>query len=425
MAEVLLGDSSPQKVVVSPTSSVQIEAVEIPVHAGWNMISLPGYPLDTDPGALKGQDSALILPLYRWDPAQFTYKSVTELKFGEGYWALCLSPEGEKLELVVVPTAKYQASLKPGWNMIGGVNQSADFSSPADEPEGSIVPNTLYRWQGDRFTYMPAQSIEPGQGYWVLTLTPCLLTIDAAALAAPMAGVKPVSWQLPMGVKTEQQEKTVWLSFDSRASEGFDDLDRFIPPASPTESGLEAYLVGGQYRLRRDVQPMSAQTFSWRIRLSSPEPVQLTIDSQEILIGQELVVSDGQMETVLSVGMEMRLASGERELTVTLRPLSKVTQLLQNYPNPFNPETWIPFELNQDSDVSLTIYDTVGRQIQRMDLGFQPAGTYLQRDHAIYWDGRNQSGEMVSSGVYFYTVYFGDNSLGKSMTETKLMLMLK
>ena len=121
----------------------------------------------------------------------------------------------------------------------------------------------------------------------------------------------------------------------------------------------------------------------------------------------------------------MRLASGERELTVTLRPLSKVTQLLQNYPNPFNPETWIPFELNQDSDVSLTIYDTVGRQIQRMDLGFQPAGAYLQRDHAIYWDGRNQSGEMVSSGVYFYTVYFGDNSLGKSMTETKLMLMLK
>jgi len=156
---------------------------------------------------LKGQDSALILPLYRWDPAQFTYKSVTELKFGEGYWALCLSPGGEKLELVVVPTAKYQASLKPGWNMIGGVNQSADFSSPADELEGSIVPNTLYRWQGDRFTYMPAQSIEPGQGYWVLTLTPCLLTIDAAVLAAPMAGVKSVSWQLPMGSRLSNRER--------------------------------------------------------------------------------------------------------------------------------------------------------------------------------------------------------------------------
>jgi len=80
---------------------------------------------------------------------------------------------------------------------------------------------------------------------------------------------------------------------------------------------------------------------SW---LSSPEPVQLTVDNQEIPAGQELIISDGQMETVLSVGMEMQLASGKRELIISLRPLPKV--VLQNYPNPFNPETWIPFELN-------------------------------------------------------------------------------
>ena len=78
--------------------------------------------------------------------------------------------------------------------------------------------------------------------------------------------------------------------------------------------------------------------------------------------------------------------------------------LLQNYPNPFNPETWIPFELNQDSDVSLTIYNTAGRLVRRLDLGFQKAGTYLRRDRAIYWDGRTQSGEQVASGTYFYTL---------------------
>ena len=84
--------------------------------------------------------------------------------------------------------------------------------------------------------------------------------------------------------------------------------------------------------------------------------------------------------------------------------LPEQTRLLPNYPNPFNPETWIPFELNQDSEVSLTIYDTAGRLAQHLDLGFQEAGTYLQRDRAIYWDGRTQSGEQVASGTYFYTL---------------------
>ena len=84
--------------------------------------------------------------------------------------------------------------------------------------------------------------------------------------------------------------------------------------------------------------------------------------------------------------------------------LPEHTRLLQNYPNPFNPETWIPFELNQDSEVSLIIYDVAGRQIRRLDLGFQPAGAYLRRDRAIYWDGKTDTGERVASGTYFYTL---------------------
>jgi len=52
--------------------------------------------------------------------------------------------------------------------------------------------------------------------------------------------------------------------------------------------------------------------------------------------------------------------------------------------NPFILETWIPFKLNQDSDVSLAVYDTAGRLVLRLDIGFQKAGTYLRRDRAIY-----------------------------------------
>ena len=63
------------------------------------------------------------------------------------------------------------------------------------------------------------------------------------------------------------------------------------------------------------------------------------------------------------------------------------TALLANYPNPFYPETWIPYRLPQAADVNLTIYDTKGVPVRRLDLGHQFAGDYTDRVKAAYWDG--------------------------------------
>ena len=76
--------------------------------------------------------------------------------------------------------------------------------------------------------------------------------------------------------------------------------------------------------------------------------------------------------------------------------------LLQNYPNPFNPETWIPYQLSEDSPVSISIYDTTGKLVRTLSLGFQSAGFYNSQGRAAYWDGRNALGERVASGIYFY-----------------------
>ena len=77
-------------------------------------------------------------------------------------------------------------------------------------------------------------------------------------------------------------------------------------------------------------------------------------------------------------------------------------QLLQNYPNPFNPETWIPYQLSGDSPVSVSIYDTTGVLVRTLSLGIQSAGFYDSKGRAAYWDGRNDAGEHVASGLYFY-----------------------
>ena len=69
---------------------------------------------------------------------------------------------------------------------------------------------------------------------------------------------------------------------------------------------------------------------------------------------------------------------------------------------PFNPETWIPFRLGQDAHVEIHIYSTAGDHVRKLDLGHKPAGVYENQSKAAYWDGRNEAGELVSSGVYFY-----------------------
>ena len=95
------------------------------------------------------------------------------------------------------------------------------------------------------------------------------------------------------------------------------------------------------------------------------------------------------------------------------------TVLLPNYPNPFNPETWIPYQLKRPADVTLAIYDLNGQTVRTLVAGYQPAGVYRSRERAAYWDGRNEMGETVANGVYFYTLTAGD------FTATRKMLVSK
>ena len=96
-----------------------------------------------------------------------------------------------------------------------------------------------------------------------------------------------------------------------------------------------------------------------------------------------------------------------------LRPAE--TLLLANYPNPFNPETWIPYELSEPNEVRIRIYDVRGRVVRDLQLGHQPAGYYTSRSRAAYWDGKNNVGERVASGIYFYQLQADHTSLLRKM----------
>ena len=95
------------------------------------------------------------------------------------------------------------------------------------------------------------------------------------------------------------------------------------------------------------------------------------------------------------------------------------TGLLPNYPNPFNPETWIPYELAETAEVTVSIHASDGKLVRTLALGQLPAGVYQSRSRAAYWDGRNAQGEFVASGVYFYTLSAGEFSATRKMVIRK------
>ena len=145
------------------------------------------------------------------------------------------------------------------------------------------------------------------------------------------------------------------------------------------------------------------------------------------------VVKAGDILEVRVIGRDGNFESQTLSIKVTPEDLAKAvltvsldgigrpdqTQLLQNYPNPFNPETWIPYQLSENSQVSVSIYDTTGRLIRTLSLGYQSEGFYNSRERAAYWDGRNALGERVASGVYFYQL------TTPSFQQTRRLVILK
>ena len=127
-------------------------------------------------------------------------------------------------------------------------------------------------------------------------------------------------------------------------------------------------------------------------------------------------ITQARTEDDGSIAFRQGIANLQR-LLASLLP--EKTALLPNYPNPFNPETWIPYHLAEAADVTVHIYAAGGTLVRTLALGHQVAGIYQSRARAAYWDGKNEVGESVASGVYFYTLTAGD------FTATRKMLIMK
>ena len=148
--------------------------------------------------------------------------------------------------------------------------------------------------------------------------------------------------------------------------------------------------------------------------------VLLSIDVQQASYQDQIHLLISALHLVTPIGDRVVYRD---QLTIDLNLESimqpQQTTLWPNYPNPFNPETWIPFQISKDAMVSIHIYAATGKRIRTVDLGLRMAGIYANPSRAAYWNGKNEIGETVASGTYFYRLQAGDYS------QTRKMVILK
>ncbi len=148
------------------------------------------------------------------------------------------------------------------------------------------------------------------------------------------------------------------------------------------------------------------------VEIQSPQSW-LKLESSKIMLKDILSKQSKDAEFLFSVersapiGKEQKIKaliktsdgqSWMKEISFTISP-PKEFHLYDNFPNPFNPTTKIAFELPMTSKVKLVIYDALGREVRTLTDDEYPAG-YIE----LTWDGRNEIGTAVSSGVYFYRI---------------------
>jgi Leucine-rich repeat (LRR) protein len=417
--------------------------LELNLSAGWNMVSCPGDPVISEVSELLSGTSVLPV-VYTWDSASRGYAQVDTLEFGVGYWFGAI--EDTQLAIDYQPRSSVTCQVEVGWNMVGSVSGNVPVEDLTSDPDGVVLP-IVYGWNPDERGYTRVEQMEPGGGYWVGAISEAALTIDSTAASAAPAALEPArpSWESVIAIQTRITSSNIGaldstpvlhqelvFGMHPSASGRFDRLlDRPIPPVPATSSNemkqwvndtlKAAWVVEDPHFSLLDTSFVGDSSHaSWELSVELPEPGELQWRHLPTAYRCSLHY-DGQVIQMQRDGA-ISLPAGEHSLRLVLDAfdaLPKRTQLLANYPNPCNPETWIPYQLKEDTHVAIKIYTSTGQLVRILDLGYKPAGFYVSRDTSAHWDGRNASGESVVSGIYFYTVQAGDFAAVRKLTVLK------
>jgi parallel beta-helix repeat protein len=328
---------------------------------------------------------------------------------GKGYWVQM--SDSTILTLAGDEVAAEPSPLKPGWNLVGCNSLTAgrveDVIANAPGCKSVWTYESVSYGEGEWKKYIVGASsgnnlewVESGKGYWVDVQEGFNPEWDVSG----SVGTAPAAYAMPptFSVSTDRPgiPCTIWGSIEAN---GVKMTGRATARRAPTvilkvdDEVQSSYQLGtvsqyGDYYVL-DVPT----TVTRKPKLATPDSstqVELYVQFEDT-ITKAASIPQGRPGEIMQL-----------DLYVNVTP--EASLLYQNYPNPFNPDTWIPYRLKEDADVAISIYTSTGQLVRRLSLGHKPAGFYIDRQKAAYWDGKNEAGEHIASGVYFYSIKAGD-----------------
>ena len=218
-------------------------------------------------------------------------------------------------------------------------------------------------------------------------------------------------------LKTEGAWMATWVPAAPMSPIGYDSLHFFFHPGDamlPEQGWLKVRVGEGLLDLRTEM----GVDFSSRIWQEVSLPLSAFALNPDRPI--EVVRLLGKLEgTAYLADVRLVAVAGEAPITAVVEERVKERlqhfALEQNFPNPFNPETTIRFALVQGEKIELAVYNLVGQKVATLAADVRQAGTYVLR-----WDGRDDAGRQLASGVYLYRL-----QAGRGMVETRKLVLVR
>ena len=414
----------------------------------WRMISIPAAleeeNIETILEPVLGEKKIDSWVIKYWDGSSFTEPE--DFVEGMGYWFIhdVNAPTVFKTGVGTSPDQSgFTFQFEPGWNMIGN---PYPFTTEFELNDSLFSGPMTYGWSLEGWS--DETELQPWGGYAVFNKSDSMETVllKPVAISTPLyreIEPEPDGWELRISASGETyMDPNNSIGRISGSLEQYDFRDN---PEPPYLGGYVSLIMprddwkNNISQFSSDIRSLDEENGVWDIELRVKEEtgaVSLSLLMEGVFpVEQDIVLLDmltreiHSLEEITSIIFKQnwgklpvypfKIIAGTPQYVIAkteeiLSLLPEDFALHQNYPNPFNPTTTIKFDIPEPTYISLKIYNLMGQEVRSLNNKWLPTGS-----HRLIWNGKDQQGIPVSTGVYIYRLQ------SQEFQQTRKMLLLK
>ncbi|MDI6766394.1 MAG: T9SS type A sorting domain-containing protein [Bacteroidota bacterium] len=388
------------------TVGVSYISMPIPFTAGWNLMSVPVDPIAKELNNLFPQASSSAFSY------NGSYVASSKVEKSLGYWLKF--PDNYEINVIGVDQQYDTVIVQSGWNIIGSTSVPIDISTVETIPE-TLLSTPFYLYDS---TYKTASTIHPGKGYWVKAKQAGIIILSAESLTKSIY-CQPVNERSAFNQfifkDASGRNQTLYIAEMSDLKFPIDYYE--LPPSPPEDQFVVSFKTQKNVEFYKE-KLVIPQFYDITVKNAS-YPIQISYNLRRRESSKQISLIQLSNEKELScikLGGEGILKIKNAAVNVIRISITENNQkiptqfaLIQNYPNPFNPTTIIAFDVPKKSNVSLIVYDILGKEVMRL-----VEGEYEPGSHTIEADLSS-----LASGVYLYRLSASSYVSVKKMVLTK------